>query len=240
MEVSTRTRDAQGRKARAERILDATAELLLRWGYRRVTIDDVAAQANIGKGTIYLHWPTREALFYAVLLRESLAIIDEIIAAIRQDPEISLLHRFVRTQFSAVMRRPLIRAVFTGDLHVLGKLVRNGNQSVLAAKRLASDAYLRVLQEHGLLRGDLPVDELTYALSCSLGGFYVMEPVVSTMEFQLTLERKADVVSSTIRRAFEPPTPPPPDLVRTVAPHVIDILTEAADRYREQLRQAYE
>src|SRR6516225_8930255 len=131
MAVSTRTRNAQGRKARAERILDATAELLLRWGYRRVTIDDVAAQANLGKGTIYLHWPTREALFYAVLLRESLAIIDEIIAAIRQDPETALLHRFVREQFGAVMRRPLIRAVFTGDLDVLGKLVRNSNQSVL-------------------------------------------------------------------------------------------------------------
>jgi AcrR family transcriptional regulator len=33
------------------------------YGYKRVTIDDLAAGAGIGKSTIYLHWKTREALF---------------------------------------------------------------------------------------------------------------------------------------------------------------------------------
>ncbi|WP_234322969.1 helix-turn-helix domain-containing protein, partial [Streptomyces sp. NRRL S-350] len=52
------------RQERAERILDTTAELLEQHGYRRVTIDDVASRAGIGKGTVYLHWKTREALFW--------------------------------------------------------------------------------------------------------------------------------------------------------------------------------
>ncbi|MGW2198666.1 helix-turn-helix domain-containing protein, partial [Streptosporangium sp. NPDC001682] len=40
---------------RADRILDAAAELLVRLGYRKVTIDDIARLAGIGKGTVYLH-----------------------------------------------------------------------------------------------------------------------------------------------------------------------------------------
>lgn len=51
------------RQLRAERILDTTAELLCQHGYKRVTIDDVARRAGVGKGTVYLHWKTREALF---------------------------------------------------------------------------------------------------------------------------------------------------------------------------------
>ena len=42
---------------RAGRILDAAAELLLRWGYKRVSIEEIARHAGIGKGTVYLHFP---------------------------------------------------------------------------------------------------------------------------------------------------------------------------------------
>ena len=61
-----------GSGGRLDRVLDAAADLLVRWGYQRVTIDDVARHAGIGKGTVYLHFRTKEALFLTVLLRLSL------------------------------------------------------------------------------------------------------------------------------------------------------------------------
>src|SRR5919197_6155848 len=67
-----RLQDPRDRQARAARILDVTAELLLRHGYRRVTVDDIARHADIGKGTVYLHWKTRDDLFKAVFEREVL------------------------------------------------------------------------------------------------------------------------------------------------------------------------
>lgn len=33
-----------------------------RYGYRKMTVDEVAADAGIGKGTIYLHFPSKEEL----------------------------------------------------------------------------------------------------------------------------------------------------------------------------------
>ena len=66
------------RQQRAERILDAAAELILRWGYRKTTIDDIARQAGVAKGTIYLHWKTREELFAALIKREKVEVAEDI------------------------------------------------------------------------------------------------------------------------------------------------------------------
>ena len=41
-------------------ILDATDRLLARFGYRKMTVEDIAAEAGIGKGTIYLHFISKE------------------------------------------------------------------------------------------------------------------------------------------------------------------------------------
>jgi AcrR family transcriptional regulator len=43
-------------------ILDAVDALLARYGYRKMTMEDVAREAGIGKGTIYLHFAGKEEL----------------------------------------------------------------------------------------------------------------------------------------------------------------------------------
>src|SRR5687768_9951480 len=111
---------------RAARILDAAADLLLRYGYKRVTIEDIAQQAGIGKGTIYLHWKTREALFGTLLLREVVAIWRELLARVRADPTEVLFHRVMRSLMLIALPRPLARALFTGDRELLGKLAQSG------------------------------------------------------------------------------------------------------------------
>lgn len=41
-------------------ILDAADRLLARYGYRKMTIDDLANEVGIGKGTVYLHFKNKE------------------------------------------------------------------------------------------------------------------------------------------------------------------------------------
>jgi AcrR family transcriptional regulator len=45
-----------------EAILDATDRLLARYGYRKMTVDDLAQEVGIGKGSIYLHFPSKEEI----------------------------------------------------------------------------------------------------------------------------------------------------------------------------------
>jgi AcrR family transcriptional regulator len=42
------------------RVLDAADRLLARHGYRRMTVEDIAAEAEIGKGTVYLAFASKE------------------------------------------------------------------------------------------------------------------------------------------------------------------------------------
>jgi len=45
-----------------EAILDATDKLLARYGYKKMTIDDLAEEVGIGKGSVYLHFTSKEEI----------------------------------------------------------------------------------------------------------------------------------------------------------------------------------
>src|ERR1044071_3520476 len=110
------------REARAHRILDAAAALILRWGYQKTTLDDISRQAGVAKGTIYLHWKTREQLFAALMRREQLVLGEEIRQRISNDPEGATLRAGLKHSALAMMERPLMKAVMIHDLETLGKV----------------------------------------------------------------------------------------------------------------------
>ncbi len=45
-------------------ILEAAAEVFLKFGFKKTSIDDIAAHAGVGKGTIYNYFQSKEALFF--------------------------------------------------------------------------------------------------------------------------------------------------------------------------------
>jgi AcrR family transcriptional regulator len=206
---------------RANRILDAAAELVLRHGYRRITIEDIATRAGIGKGTVYLHWRTREALFYALLTRESLDLVGDQIERMRHDPAEILPHRAVRSILERSMARPLLSAMLTKDTEVLGKLVEQAAGGTLETEALDTNAtYLRLLREHGLVRTDLTPEAQLYALEIITGGFSLMEPWLPA-PLQLPPSVKADTLAHMLRAVLEPAAPADPDVLAEVAPRVI-------------------
>jgi AcrR family transcriptional regulator len=50
-------------------ILDAAERLLARYGYRKSTMEDLALEAGIGKGTTYLHFESKEEVFLGTVDR---------------------------------------------------------------------------------------------------------------------------------------------------------------------------
>jgi AcrR family transcriptional regulator len=59
-------------------LLDAAERLLMRFGYRRMTVDDLAREAGIGKGTVYLHFDSKEEVALAVVNRWSERVFDRL------------------------------------------------------------------------------------------------------------------------------------------------------------------
>jgi AcrR family transcriptional regulator len=48
-----------GHEETRESILDAVGHLLGRFGYSKMTVEDIAREAGIGKGTLYLYFPSK-------------------------------------------------------------------------------------------------------------------------------------------------------------------------------------
>jgi AcrR family transcriptional regulator len=59
-----------------DRILDATERLMSRLGYQKMTLNDIASEARIGRRTIYLHFPSKEEI--------ALATIDRIVERLKE------------------------------------------------------------------------------------------------------------------------------------------------------------
>lgn len=72
-------------------ILDATERLLARYGYRKMTVEDIAREAGIGKGTVYLHFTSKEEI--------ALSRIDRIVERVKER-----LWRIARSEGTAAVR----------------------------------------------------------------------------------------------------------------------------------------
>lgn len=227
--ASERLRNPRERETRAERILDVTAELLLRFGYRRVTIDDVARRADIGKGTVYLHWKTRDDLFRAVFEREVLGAVEELLDILRRDAGAWRPHRLARSYFLAIMSRPLLSALFVGDSELLGKLARPWNGARENRHSLISHRYFALLAEHGVLRDDMSTGAIAYAFLATFEGF--IQAAAASGE-EPGVETTADLLAHTVQRAFETGRELPSAADRTLASQVIDLIAQLADADR--------
>lgn len=66
-------------------ILDAAMKLFSERGFERTTVDEIAASANVGKGTIYLYFENKEEVFFASV-EEGLATMHRLSSEILAGP----------------------------------------------------------------------------------------------------------------------------------------------------------
>jgi AcrR family transcriptional regulator len=213
---------------RADRILDTAADLLVRLGYRKVTIEDIALQAGIGKGTVYLHWRTKHHLFEALLLREAITYVEKLMDELRRDPSMVLPHRLLATSFLIIHHRPVLRAMFTGDVERLQ--TRLADSSMRSHELLATARFFDLLTRHGLFRDDVP--NLMYALSATHGGFLLLDNL-DRAAGELDVQGRADALAHVVRTSFEPPGRPDPEVLAAASAEVLEVIEQVIPPYRE-------
>lgn len=94
------------KEAVRESILDATDRLLARFGYRKMTVEDIAAEAGIGKGTIYLHFNSKEEVV--------LSHVDRIVDRLKQQ-HLAVIARSKHTALERIRQMLLARVLFRFD-----------------------------------------------------------------------------------------------------------------------------
>ncbi len=93
-------------ESRRSQILEAAIRVWVRDGFHHSTVDAIAREAGVGKGTIYLYFPTKEAVLEAVIGRFSiLPAIEELAAKFHEIPPEQAVPALVGTLWQRLRER---------------------------------------------------------------------------------------------------------------------------------------
>jgi AcrR family transcriptional regulator len=148
--MSDRPLRADARRNR-ERVLAAAREAFAESGFS-VPLDEIAVRAGVGPGTVYRHFPTKEALFEAVaLVRVHDLTADARARASASDPRVAFEGFLELLAGEASVKRDLPDA-----------LDGAGADTVAARDEMrdALDVLLRRAQDAGAVRADVDIADL--------------------------------------------------------------------------------
>ncbi len=92
---------------REHAILTAARELFSQQHWDRVTIAEVASAACIGKGTVYKHFPSKEALYARLVLERSRADLAELRAVQASSPPGQAMRQVILRAFAQMLGNPI-------------------------------------------------------------------------------------------------------------------------------------
>jgi len=139
-----------------ERILEAAREVFAESGVD-VQIDDVARRSCVGVGTVYRHFPTKEALL-GELVRQKFEIFaaNARAALERQGEPFAVFADLLRQNAEACARDAAIQRVLTG----FGEHVYVHARSEFEALTVATAELISRAQRTGEMRPDITVDDI--------------------------------------------------------------------------------
>jgi AcrR family transcriptional regulator len=156
---------SSGQEERIHLILDAAAELLLRHGYNKITMSDVAEAVGLHRGLVYLHFPSKDALIEALIVRELRKYGATWSHHLEADPLGGTVASTYRSVLHALKQVPLMAAILTRDKEVFGKYLHKPNNlfARLPTTSLTYD-FLRAMQEAGAVRQDVNLAAMAFIL----------------------------------------------------------------------------
>ena len=188
---------------RRQQILDAAATVILRLGYDKATIGDIAEEAGASRRTVYLYFKGKEELFEALLYREYMEYATSWLEQIEADPRGATIGGFYRATFLAVNRHALIAAMMRRDRRVVGNYLRKrDNIFARMYSRVSTPSFFQALQAAGAIRTDIDaavilhiIEMLSYG-QLTIGDF---KPLDQFPPYDAVMEALADMMDRALR-----------------------------------------
>lgn len=145
--------------ARPAELLAAALELFVRKGFAATRLEDVAGQAGVSKGTLYLYYDNKEALFKAVIQEGILPVIaeNEAIAARHTGSGFELLERLLDNWWTRIGQTAYagIPKLMVAESHNFPDIARYYYEQVISRGR----ALVGLALERGMRSGEFrPLD----------------------------------------------------------------------------------
>ncbi|MFD2796482.1 TetR/AcrR family transcriptional regulator [Promicromonospora vindobonensis] len=199
---------------RAEEILDAARAQLRLDGAGQTTVDAVAARAGVGKGTVFLYWPTKTRLLNAVLSLEKARLLAELADDLRTGAVYLSAAHVVRREISAFVNNPDLAPYW---LDLPGPSADPDSFPGRALRRI-----IPVMQARGLVQ-DHGIDEIATGFETVMSGA-VRLGLAEPSRKEVLLDAAEHLIAAAYDRAEASSS----DVARAL-PEVIELLEDAVD-----------
>jgi AcrR family transcriptional regulator len=159
VEISRRERKKDETR---ERISQAAIQLFHEKGFEATTVDEIAARADVAKGTFFNYFPRKEAVLHAITERQ-IDALEALADRLASDP------RGVKEKLLAVFEEACSLYAANADLHrhAIVQMMRGPLANAVEIDARAQ-TFVRGLvtagQERGELRADVDPDRMAYTL----------------------------------------------------------------------------
>ena len=189
-----------GRDARRSKLLDAARQVFSQKGYHPATVDDITKVAGVAKGTFYLYFAEKRAVFYD-LIQQFFDMVTAVGESVAQDVS-TREEYFARWEMAAGrladlfrQQRDLVRLVYRESMGMDDQLEKMVRQFYRHMAQVEAD-NIRLGMELGMFRQD--VDPLLVAYA-HIG---MVERVLLQWQFDRRFPDIPDLQSQLIKLAF--------------------------------------
>ena len=192
---------------REQRILDIAAELFAHYGYDKTPVSDIARQAGVSQGTIYLHFRSKDELFEELLVREMMNFADAWLGHLEADPRGGTIGGMYKNMLYALNDNPFMAAMLKQDRRVFGSYLRKPDNFFrnLEAQQSESPrfAFVKQMQEAGAMRADIDPRVTAHIMNMLAYGLVGLDDVLPPAAIP-PIEEVIEGIATIMDRALTP------------------------------------
>jgi AcrR family transcriptional regulator len=188
---------------RREQLLQSAAALFSHWGFDKTSVDDIAREAGISKGAVYLEFPNKDALFKAVVYWEFARYMRDWLRRFEEDHGDWSFARMIQHSFAAIDSNPFVKALLKRDQRLFGSFLRRNKELSRLAISARSELFSE-LQKVGTVRDDISPQVLAYVVSLTGYGLIAGGEIIPE-DSQVPFEDALQAWGMLLERGVSPP-----------------------------------
>ncbi len=190
---------------REEVLLDAASELFVRFGYDRTSIGEIAAQAGVSKGAVYLTFESKDDLFESLLLREMFRFSQAWFQRVDEHPRGGTIGAMYEAMLRALDVSPFVGIIYRRDRTLLGRYLKKPNNffRFYGSGQPSRHEVIALLQEAGAVRKDVDARVVAHIINMFGIGLLSMDELVPQEDIPPT-DDVIRGIAAFMDRAFTP------------------------------------
>jgi TetR/AcrR family fatty acid metabolism transcriptional regulator len=148
-----------------QQIIDAAIRVFARHGYYNSRVSDIAKEAGMASGTIYLYFKTKDDILVTLFRKKMTRWVEQVRAAIAVEPDApAKIRRLVALHFKMLEDHPDLAEVVQVELRQGQKFFRGASAQEISAYFALIGSILEEGEAAGAVRQDVPVKVATKML----------------------------------------------------------------------------